>query len=152
MDEGRSDRNLYAQGAPEAGPGGVRASAPTLGSKCRDLPGGKAGGGRQWTAGVGRGRGQAEEMCLEEKAYLGGFHAGRAAARACVRMHACMHISVSLSHTRTLSLSLWLFLDLALALSLSGSLSRSRARRARALSLSPGWTCSDITLCLPRGG
>ena len=48
MGEGRSDRNLYAQvgAARRRNQGGDRASAPTLGSKCRDLPGrpGRQGG------------------------------------------------------------------------------------------------------------
>ena len=41
MGEGRSDRNLYAHGgaARRRNQGGDRGSAPTLGSKCRDLPG-----------------------------------------------------------------------------------------------------------------
>ena len=46
MGEGRSDRNLYAQvgAARRRNQGGDRRSAPTLGSKCRDLPGGEARG------------------------------------------------------------------------------------------------------------
>ena len=47
MGEGRSDRNLYAQvgAARRRNQGGDGASAPTLGSKCRDLPG-RPGEGR----------------------------------------------------------------------------------------------------------
>ena len=47
MGEGRSDRNLYAQvgAARRRNQGGDWASAPTLGSKCRDLPGREARGG-----------------------------------------------------------------------------------------------------------
>ena len=61
MGEGRSDRNLYAHGgaARRRNQGG---SAPTLGSKCRDLPGrpGREGGKPQrWAAGAGTGRGGA---------------------------------------------------------------------------------------------
>ena len=59
MGEGRSDRNLYAHGgaARRRNQGGDRGSAPTLGSKCRDLPGrpGEARGEPQWWA-VGEGR------------------------------------------------------------------------------------------------
>jgi len=58
MGEGRSDRNLYAQeGAARRRNQGVdRASAPTLGSKCRDLPGREEkGGGPAGDRGRGRG-------------------------------------------------------------------------------------------------
>ena len=70
MGEGRSDRNLYAQvgAARRRNQGGDGASAPTLGSKCRDLPGrpgegrggnpsgGPRGRARAGGAGVGTGR------------------------------------------------------------------------------------------------
>ena len=59
MGEGRSDRNLYAQegAARRRNQVGDRASAPTLGSKCRDLPGREARGGGG-TPAVDRGGGQ----------------------------------------------------------------------------------------------
>ena len=63
MGEGRSDRNLYAQvgAARRRNQGGDRAFAPTLGSKCRDLPGrpgekgGNPSGGPWGRAGGGTG-------------------------------------------------------------------------------------------------
>ena len=83
MGEGRSDRNLYAHGgaARRRNQGGDRGSAPTLGSKCRDLPGrpgearavgtgeGRGGHGQGGRAWAGRRRSRATKFWNPEKGF-----------------------------------------------------------------------------------
>ena len=72
MGEGRSDRNLYAHGgaARRRNQGGDRGSAPTLGSKCRDLPGRPGEARAVGPGGQGGGTGRGRQKTKEKRCYI----------------------------------------------------------------------------------